>query len=332
MPVKRISQIVFALILLAVPMCSCIPPESGGTGPPGAVASATVLETLAAILEAPEAQAQGEALVDDLGRPVTIDEVPQRIVSLAPSITETLFALGLGDRVVGVTEHCDYPAEAQDKPSVGGYFTTSLEAIVAQEPDVVFTDGHDPVGAQLEALGITLVVLQPQDIAGVLSDIMLVGQVTGTEREADELINELKVRIAVVAVRTAAVSERPTVFYEIDASGEAENKPWTVGPGSFIDTMITLAGGENIVAVSQAYLQISLEEIVDADPDMVILGDYPWIQPDDVAARPGAWQVLSAVEGGAVYAIDPDLTSRPGPRIVDGLEEMARIIHPELFP
>ena len=272
------------------------------------------------------------AITDDLGRTVNIEQIPQRIVSLAPNITEILFALGLGDKVVGVTEHCDYPEEAVSKPKVGGYFRTNLEAIMGQNPDIVFADGHDPVCEQLEGLGVTLVVLQPEDIAGILKDIELVGQITGKEAEAEDLTGEMKSRIADVTLITAAISERPTVFYEIDAAGMAVTKPWTAGQGSFIDALITLAGGENIVKVSPAWLQFSLENIVASDPDMIILGDHPWITPEDVMNRPGAWQELSAVKNGAIYPIDPDIASRFGPRVVDGLEEMARIIHPELFP
>ncbi|MBE0415517.1 MAG: cobalamin-binding protein [Dehalococcoidia bacterium] len=269
------------------------------------------------------------AIIDDLGRTLNIEETPQRIVSLAPSITEILFALDLGDKVVGVTDYCDYPEEARAKPSVGGYFMTNRETIMAQNPDIVFSDGHDPVCAQLEELGVTMVVLQPKDIAGIFKDIELVGEITGKEAEAEELVAEMERRIGAVAARTAG-AERPTVFYEIDASNPAQ--PWTAGQGSFIDALITLAGGENMVKVPPAWFQISLEEIIASDPDIIILGDYPIVSPEDVMNRPGAWQGLSAVQNGAIYPIDPDLTSRAGPRIVLGLEALAKIIHPELFP
>lgn len=271
-------------------------------------------------------------ITDDLDRTVVIEEAPQRIVSLAPSITEILFALDLGNKVVGVTDACDYPEEAQSKPSVGGYFMTSLEAIVAQAPDIVLADGHDPVCSLLEGLGITMVVLQPEDFAGIFRDIEMVGEITGKDTEAETLVDGMRAHMAAICAKTASATETPTVFYEIDASGTALTAPWTAGKGSFIDTMITLAGGENIVKEEQDWLQISLEYIVDCDPDMIILGDYPWVSPEDVMARPGAWQDLKAVKNGAVYPINVDLVSRPGPRIVDGLEEMAKIIHPELFP
>jgi iron complex transport system substrate-binding protein len=290
-----------------------------------------VLTLLAALVSACAEQTTATAtIVDDLGRPVNIEDIPQRIVSLAPSITEILFALDLGDRVVGVTDYCDYPQEAQDKPKVGGYFTTSLELIITQEPDIVLADGHDPVDQQLVNLGLTMVVLQPKDIFGVFRNIKLVGEITGKEKEAEELIANLEARLYTVAEKTSQTSEKPRVFYEIDASDPT--KPWTTGAGSFIYALITLAGAENIVEASGDWIQLSLEKLIAADPDIIILGDYPYVSPEDVKQRPGAWQQLSAVTKEEIYAIsDPSLTSRPGPRIIDGLEELARIIHPELF-
>lgn len=268
-------------------------------------------------------------ITDDHGRTVDIAETPERIISLAPSITEILFALGLGDKVVGVTDRCDYPEEALDKPNVGSYFSTSLEAIIAQNPDIVFSDGHDTVGTQLEALGVTMVVLQPQDIAGIYKDIELVGKITGKEVAAEELVTEMEQRVSAVTERTEGV-EPPTVLYVIDASNTS--KPWTVGAGSFIDTLIALAGGENIVKVSQDYLQINLEEIVARDPEIIIgTTSHGTISIPDFVNLP-VWKEINAVKEGRIYIIQVDLVSKPGPRIVEGLEEIAKIIHPEMFP
>jgi len=229
--------------------------------------------------------------------------------------------------VVGVTDFCDYPEEALDKPKVGGYYSTSLEVIIAQNPDIVFSDGHDPVCEQLDTLGETMVVLQPKDIAGIFRDIELVGQITG--KEAEELVAEMARRIGVVAATTAG-AKRPTVFYVVDATDPS--KPWTAGPGSFIDALITLAGGENIVDVSQAYLQISLEEVVASDPEIIIgpAKHGTAFIPD--FGNLSVWKEMSAVKEGEIYLTEADLVSRPGPRIVEGLEEIAKIIHPELFP
>ena len=269
-------------------------------------------------------------VTDDLGREVNIERTPESIVSLAPSVTEILFALDLGDKVVGVTEACDYPDEAKEKPKVGGYYSTSLESILYQDPDLILTDGYDPVVEQIKEQGIPMLVLQPSNIDGILEDIRLVGRVMNIEGKAGELVDSLQQRLDAVAQKTADVTARPTVFYEIDASDQT--KPWTVGPGSLADTLISLAGGQNILTEGGAYLQINLEQLLSADPELVILGDYPYVTPQQVMARTGVWQELPAVKNARVYAIsDPSLTSRPGPRIIDGLEEMARIIHPELF-
>ncbi len=271
------------------------------------------------------------AITDDLGREVYIEKTPEAVVSLAPSITEILFALDLGDKVVGVTEACDYPEEANSKPKVGGYYSTSLELILDKDPDLIVTDGYDPVIQQIEGLGIPMLVLQPNDIPGIFGDIQILGEAMGKEDQAGRLVDSLQQRMDTVAELAATAVTKPTVFYEIDATDPT--KPWTTGPGSFADTMISLAGGQNIVKEGGAWLQINLEELAHADPDIVILGDYPYVRPDQVRERDGVWQELSAVKQEKVYAIsDPSLTSRPGPRIIDGLEELARMIHPELFP
>jgi iron complex transport system substrate-binding protein len=289
------------------------------------------LTALPCLLTACNEAASPFTVTDDLGREVYIEKTPESVVSLAPSITEILFAVGLGDKVVGVTEHSDYPEGAKAKPQVGRYFAASLESIVEKDPDLILTDGYDPVIEQIKELGIPMLVFQPTGIAGIFQDIRLVGQVMNVEDRAGELVDSLQQRMDTVAELAATATTKPTVFYEIDATDPT--KPWTSGPGSFADTMISLAGGQNIVKEGGAWLQINLEKLLSADPDIVILGDYPYVTPEQVKGRAGVWQELPAVKYGRVYAIsDPSLTSRPGPRIIDGLEELARIIHPELFP
>jgi iron complex transport system substrate-binding protein len=290
-----------------------------------------VLTIVPGLLMACSESSPAITVTDDLGREVNIEKTPEAIVSLAPSITEILFALDLGDKVVGVTEACDYPEEAKAKSKVGGYYSTSLELILDKNPDLIVTDGYDPVIQQIEGLGIPMLVLQPNDIPGIFRDIQIVGEAMGKEDQAGRLVDSLQQRMDTVAELAATATTKPTVFYEIDATDPT--KPWTTGPGSFADTMISMAGGLNIVKEGGAWLQINFEELLFADPDIVILGDYPYVRPDQVRERDGVWQELQAVKHEKVYAIsDPSLTSRPGPRIIDGLEELARIIHPELFP
>lgn len=272
------------------------------------------------------------SVVDDAGRAVEVMGVPERIISLAPSNTEILFALGLGDKVVGVTDFCDYPEEAQEIEKVG-FVEINLEKIVDLEPDLVLYIGG---AAQLEKtqtmedLGLTVLVLAPSDIEGIFADIELVGRATGTEDEAADLVRELRARMDEVLSRAAQAERQPLVFYELDATDPA--RPWTAGPGSFIDALITMAGGVNLgTSAEMEWVQFSTEEIIAQDPEIIILGDANYgTTMESVKERPG-WGVITAVKEGAINPIDDNLVSRPGPRIVDGLEELAGIIHPELF-
>jgi iron complex transport system substrate-binding protein len=278
-----------------------------------------------------EAQFQPGTYTDDMDREVNINEIPQRILSHVPGITEILFALGLGERVVGVSDYCDYPEEVKSKPSVGNYFNPSIENIVALEPDLVLTDGHSESIKQLDELEITYMVIDPKDIDGIYKDLELLGKVTGTESEAAELIDSMQDSIADVIAQVEG-APRPRVLYIIDATDLT--LPWTAGPGSFIDYIITTAGGENIAAQAQgAWIQLSIEEIVNADPDIIILPltHGTAFTPREVLEEHPGWQGTTAVKEGNIFFIEDNLVSRFGPRIVLGLEEMAKIIHPELF-
>jgi cobalamin transport system substrate-binding protein len=271
-------------------------------------------------------------IVDDLGRPVVAEGEVDRIVSLGPSITEILFALDLGDKVVGVTDWCDFPDGAKSVAKVGSTFPGfDIETIFSLEPDLVLSVAGSVV-EELRARGLQVVVLQPRDMEGVYRDLELVGTVTGSEKRASELIADLKNRVAAVVAKTSLVTDRPKVFYEVDASMN-ENKPWTTGYGTFQDDLINMAGGTNIAAGRSGWYEISIDEILDADPAIIILEDYQYgATPESVAAR-SAWKTLTAVKEERLYAIeDSDLTCRYGPRLVDGLEALAGMIHPELFP
>jgi len=269
--------------------------------------------------------------IDDMGRGVNIDKVPQRIVSHVPSITETLFALGLGERVVGVSDYCDYPEEAKLKPSVGDYFNPSIETIVAQAPDLVLTDGHSESIKGLEALGINFFVIDPKDIDGILEDIELLGKITGVERKAKALVSEMNGSLAQV-VSHVENAPKVRVFYVFDATDL--NNPWTAGPGSFVDSLITMAGGENIAAQAQgAWVQFSIEQLVSSDPEIIMIDasmGTAVVSEEELRAHP-AWQGVTAVKQDRIYTIDGDLVNRSGPRIIQGLEEMAKVIHPDLF-
>jgi iron complex transport system substrate-binding protein len=273
-------------------------------------------------------------LRDDAGRQVTVRRQPARIVSAAPSTTEILFALGLGDRVVGVTTFCDYPEAAKSKPKIGG-LRPNLEAVVAQQPDLVLgvRGTPDDLIAALETQQIPVAILNPSDFAGVLANIRAVGQMTDTAAAAAQLVETMQQRWDAVAAKAKTATTRPRVLYEIDASDPAAIS--AAGAGTFIDAMITAAAGANVVAAlapGQQYPKLSAEAVLTANLDLIILGDAQFGQSAETVARRPGWSTLSAVQRGAIAGIaDSNLTSRAGPRLVDGLEVVAKAIHPELF-
>lgn len=277
-------------------------------------------------------QFQPGTYTDDMGRPVAIDQVPERLVSFGPSITEILFALGLEEKVVGVSSYSDYPEAAESKPEIGDAFNPSLEKIVDLEPDLVLTVKQEQLNKELDDLGIKFMVLDPEDIDAILKDIELVGEITGTAKEAEELVEGMRESMSQVSTLVED-SPKPSVFFIVDATDLA--LPWTAGSGSFIDALITMAGGENVAGETPgAWVQFSLEQIVSSDPEIIVIqtmtGGVPTVSKDELEEHP-VWGEMTAVKQGRICFIDGDLVSRPGPRIVQGLEEVAKAIHPELF-
>lgn len=309
----------------ALPTSTAAPaPTQALTTPVPAVVSTTVSATAVAPI----------SVTDDLGRTLTLDAVPRRIVSLAPSVTEILFAIGAGPRVVGNTRFCNYPPEAADLPEIGGFSVSSIsiEAIVGLEPDLVIagTARQLPVVEQLEQLGVPAVVLAPASVDAVYASILQVGVLTGTSDEARQVVVTMQERIAAVAnvVATIPETERPTVYWEVF------NDPLTTtGPNTFIGQMIVLIGATNIFAdASEDYPAISSETVFERNPQ-VILG--PESQGDLLTAealseRPG-WADIQAVRDGRVYTLDGDIISRPGPRLADAIELLAAMLYPEAF-
>ena len=271
-------------------------------------------------------------LTDGLGRQVKLAAPAQKVVSLAPSNTEILFAIGAGSQVVGRDEFSDYPADAKSVASVGGSLGKySAEQIVALKPDLVLAaEINSPeLVKQLEGLGLTVYYLKnPTTIEEMYKNLDIVGQLTG--HDTTDLVNSLKARVKAVDDKIATVTAKPSVFYEIDATDP--NKPYTYGPGSFGDLLIARAGGTNIGnTLKDAYPQISLEQIVASNPSMILLGDSAYgATAEAVKARAG-WGGLDAVKNAQIFPIDDNIISRPGPRLVDGLEQLAKLFHPDLF-
>lgn len=266
-------------------------------------------------------------VTDVLGREVTVAREPERIVSLSPAVTEILFTLNLDEKIVGVTDYCDYPAAALDKPKVGGFANPNMEVIINLEPDLVFTSAgvQEDILHQLEKVGITAVVLDAEDIEGVLNNIKLAGKITGSGEKAAEVVSNLQKRIDNVAEKISKTNTRPSVFFEV-----WDDPLMSAGPGSFIDDLIKRAGGRNIAGdARERYPKFNLEVLLAENPDIYIINSHAH-KPEDIKARDG-YASLRAVQHDRVYSIEDDLVTLPGPRIVTGLEEMARIIHPEVF-
>ena len=282
--------------------------------------------------EAPSSSAEIQ-LTDGLGRSVVLKEAAQRIISLAPSNTEILFAIGAGSQMVGRDSLSDYPAESANVTDIGSaYEALNTEMIISLKPDLIIAaEINTPEQVkELEDLGLTVYYLNnPHTLEELYDNLKIVAQLTGREAETTALIDSLKARVAAVDEKIAPLSSRISIFYEIDGTDPA--KPYTAGKDTFITLLIERAGGYNIAADIEGYPQLSLEQVVAADPAFILLGDAAYgVTPESIATRPG-WENLSAVKNGQVFPFDDNLLSRPGPRLVDGLEALAKLLRPELF-
>ena len=260
-----------------------------------------------------------------MDRTVTVKTEPTRIVSLAPGNTEILFALGLGDRVVGVTSYDDYPAEVADIAKVGDFAGPNLEAVAAADPDlVVATTGvqADVIG-KLEKLGATVVALDPQSLDGLYADIAELGTITGRSDEAATVVDSMKSDVSDIA-EAVSEAEPQTAFIEI-----GQNPLFTAGAGTLLGELVKAAGGTNVVA-EKGYVPYSTEQLVKSDPAVYLATKGSSSSPEDIQSRAG-YKGLAAVKNGRIVILDDNLVSRPGPRVVEGLRQIAEGLHPEAF-
>ncbi len=280
------------------------------------------------------APAAGITLTDGAGRSVSLAAIPQRIVSLAPSNTEIVCALGKCDLLVGRDQFSDFPASVKSIPAMSDGFNPNYEQIVAAKPDLVLVAAisSPDVIQKLEELHVPILVVGKvnSNFESVKQDIQLVGKALGADAQATQVVNSMDARLAELKTKLAGAKTKPRVFWELDATDPA--KPFTPGPGTFVNELITLAGGENIAGSADSpYVQINAEQVVQSNPEIIIMSDAAYgIAPETVGKRPG-WNVIDAVKNNRVFPIDDNLVSRPGPRVVDGLEAAAKLIHPELF-
>lgn len=260
---------------------------------------------------------------DQLGREVKVKYPPQKVISMAPSVTEMLFAIGLDEEIVGVTDYCNYPPRAREKPKIGGYFNPNLETILSLNPDLVVAtaDGYNRgVIEKLSSLGISCYVVNPQTVPEILETMLELGQVTGKVEESRETVEALHKRLEAVRARVREIpaDKRVKVFY---CMGPTEL--WTAGSGTYIDDLIEEAGGVNIAHDSkQRWFQFSAEELIRRNPDVIIVAGM--ISNDEVLELPlwSRYREVKAVKEDRIYPFDPDMLNRPGPRSVDVLEMM----------
>jgi len=309
----RGGALALSLALLLVLAAACGDDGDKGTSTPTVAATAATQYPL--------------TLTDGKSRSVTLEDAPQRIASLSPAATEVLFAIGAGDQVAAVDKFSDYPPEAKTRQQLDA-FEPSVEAIAGAQPDLVFVF-YDP-GNLVDGLaraGLTVFFLEtPTSVEGVLEQIRLLGQATGHPQEADELVATMQQAIGDIQEQLADVEQGPRLFHEVD------NQLYTVAPASFVGSLYTILKAQNIAAgTDQAFPQLSQEAIIEADPEVIILGDAAGGETaETVKARPG-WGSISAVKNSRIYVIDPDIVSRPGPRLVDALGTLAQALYPERF-
>jgi iron complex transport system substrate-binding protein len=247
-------------------------------------------------------------------------------------VTEILFTLGLGNQLVAVDQFSDYPPGAKSILNIGGSRGSfNFEKIVELQPDVVLGAGPTPPETiqKLAELKLTVVIVgsRKSTMENIMDDIRLTGKIAGVPERAQQVTDAMQTKLTLLKAKVADARTKPKVYWEIDATNLS--KPFSVGPGNFVNDIITLAGGENIFASTLSpFPQISTEQIVAASPDVIILVSH--VTPESVKMRAG-WDTISAVKNGRIFVVDENLTSRTGPRVVDGLEAAMKLIHPELF-
>jgi cobalamin transport system substrate-binding protein len=333
--IRRLSLL--SILSIALVACGGAPVAQPPTSVPASAPTAapTVMPTSSAVPTSAVANDGALSITDDLGRSVTLGATPQRIVSLAPSVTEILFAVGAGQQLAGDTTFCNFPPEAKALPKIGGFSAKSIsvEAVVGLKPDLVIAGAasQKPVVDSLEQLKIPVLVLAPDSFEDVYASIQQIGALTGHAAQADQVVTQMRGRVEAVQAKVASIpsAERPSVFWEV-----YDDPLMTAGPNTIIGQMIALAGAANIFAdATEDYPQISAETVIARNPP-VILGPASQSAKLSAAAlsqRPG-WADLRAVRDGRIYLLDDDITSRPGPRLADALESLAKALYPTVFP
>ena len=323
---KRLRIALIPLVLLLVTAC-------GGAAPAQTSPAPAPTPAPAPAAPAPKHTTYPLTVKDSADREVTLQAAPQRILSLAPSNTEIIWALGKGSWQVGRTDYCDYPPEAKTVESVGGMVDPSVEKMAALKPDLVLMTGGSTSTKLRDKLTrdlhMTVYVADPQNFEQVYASIRQLGVVLDAQDAAGNVVADMQAKVKAIADKTGSLSgdKKPKVFYEV-----WDNPLMTAGPDSFIDDMIRLAGGVNIGAqASERWAKFSLETLAAGNPDIIISPNQKSVDALKARQRKG-WENLKAVKDGSIALVpDQNLVSRPGPRLVQGLAWFARTVHPELF-
>jgi len=270
------------------------------------------------------------SVTDQVGRTLVVPENPTRVIALAPSITEIIYDLGQEKRLVGVTQYSTYPSEAELLPRVGSYVRLDIEKIVALKPDLCLAtkDGNPKhIVDKIVSLGIPVYVINPQNLQQIMDTITRLGSLLHAEQTAAALVSDMEKRIGQVQARVKNMPDRPRVFFQIDAE-----PLFSAGTDTFIHELIELAGGINTTAGEVSYPRYSWEDIIVLQPEIVLISSMAGgLAPEYLLNSWKKWNLLSAVKNDQIFVVDAELFDRPTPRLVDGLEVIAAIIHPELF-
>ncbi len=267
---------------------------------------------------------------DARGSEVVVEEKPERIVSLIPSNTETAFALGLEKEIVGVSDHDNYPEEVEEKERVGG-MELNIEKIISLKPDLVLASEINPQEGlqQLEDAGITvLVVNDAANFSDAYDSIKMIGEATGKLDEAEKIVQGIKNKIKEIQDQIGTDAEKKKVYVEVWPAPDIS----VAGKNTFIDEMLQLIGAENIIK-KEGWPKVDQEAVIEADPDVIITtyGAYAGSDSDKEIPERDGWQDVTAVKNKQIYDVDNDTVTRPGPRLAEGIEEIAKAVYPEIF-
>jgi len=289
-----------------------------------------IIFTCLILFFATSAESRTKIRVDQTGRTIELPDSPKRVVSLAPSITEIIYDLKCQDLLKGVTLYSDYPEQAQSLPKVGSYVYLDLEKIVSLKPDLCIgiKDGNPKeIVLRLESMGIPVYAVNPRNLSTIQKTIMEIGDLLNARKQADNLVAEMRSRINRVSEITARADHLPKVFLQIGIAPIV-----SAGADTFLHEMIVTAGGTNVAEKYKSYPRFSIEEVVVSEPDIIVITSMARQDVfDQVKAQWAQWPGLPAVKNNRIFLVNSDLFDRPTPRLLDGLEILVELIHPELI-